>query len=386
MNRIPRVLHLRTVTGQGGGPEKTLLNSPAFLRDRYDMRLAYIRPESDDDYCMPDRARRRGAHLIDIPERGAIDLRTLRRLGAEIRQYEPDLLHAHDYKTNVLGILLKKWFRIPCVTTMHGYVSRSARLNTYYHLDRWAINRMDYVVAVSSDLFEFLNSLRIPPTRYSLIHNGIDTEQVRRALVPSEARKQLGIPSGPVTIGAVGRLAAEKGFDLLISAIGELRRQGNDVQLVIVGDGEQRRGLEQQARQHGCEDIVHLVGHQADVIPFYEAFDIFALSSLREGLPNVVLEAMAMEVPVISTRVGGLVQLIDDQQTGILVDASDVAALTEGVGRLVNDAQLRKSLATSARQDVATRFSFSHRMQKIAGIYDGLLGIAPELPALSETV
>ena len=126
---MKRILHLRTVSGRGGGPEKTLLNSPRFLADAYIVRLAYIRPWNDPEYDMPERARAIGCSLVDIPERGPADPRTLMRLAQEIRQFRPDLLHAHDYKTNCLAACLGRWFGIPAITTLHGYVTRGRRLD-----------------------------------------------------------------------------------------------------------------------------------------------------------------------------------------------------------------------------------------------------------------
>src|SRR5438045_2138598 len=149
------MLHLRTVSGHGGGPEKTLLASPKFLADQYDVRLLYIRPAVDPDYDMPQRASNLGLELIDIPERGPLDPRTWWRAARAVREFQPDLLHAHDYKTNLLSLALGWRFGIPVVTTLHGYVTRGPRLNLYYRLDRHLLRRIDHCIAVSHDLDQF---------------------------------------------------------------------------------------------------------------------------------------------------------------------------------------------------------------------------------------
>jgi glycosyltransferase involved in cell wall biosynthesis len=131
--RPARVLHLRTVCGPGGGPEKTLLNSPRFLQGDYQLRLAYIRPEEDPKYDLPERARCLGVDLLDIPERHGFDARTLRRLAREVQHFQPDILHASDYKTNVLAVLLGRWFGTRVVTTLHGYGFGEGRLAAYYN-------------------------------------------------------------------------------------------------------------------------------------------------------------------------------------------------------------------------------------------------------------
>jgi glycosyltransferase involved in cell wall biosynthesis len=372
--RLVRVLHLRTVSGRGGGPEKTLLNSPRFLEGAYEVKLAYIRPEGDPEYDMVERARKMAVDLVDIPERSGVDPRTVLRLVEEVRKYRPAILHAHDYKTNVLAVLLGRWFGIRTVTTMHGYVSRGGRLETYYRLDRWALRQMDHVIAVSTDLYQMLLDLHVPAAKRSLIHNAIDEQQFTRRFPIAEARKQFGMDPSRLVIGAVGRLAAEKGFDLLIQAVDRLLNAGMDAELVIVGEGDQRARLEALIAQSGRKDRIHLVGHRSDVRDLYEAFDVFALSSLREGLPNVLLEAMALEVPVLATRIAGVPQLIDEEQNGLLIQPGSVDELTGGLERLLRDAELRQRLARAGRETIVSRYSFAVRMRKIQATYDGLLG------------
>jgi glycosyltransferase involved in cell wall biosynthesis len=366
-----RVLHLRTVTGPGGGPEKTLLNSPRFLRGAYDVRLAYIRPEHDPGYDLPARAARMGVDLVDVAERGAVDVRTLWRLAGEVRSFRPHLLHAHDYKTNVLAVVLGSLFGTPAVTTLHGYVTRGGRLEAYYMADRWALRGMRHVIAVSPDLYRLARTWGVPRARLSLVENAIDAEQFRRRLSRADAKKRLGLDPDRPVVGAVGRLSPEKGFDVLIRAAGLLAAEGVRADVYVVGEGADRARLEALAA--GPEANVRLLGHRADVPDWYEAMDVFVLSSLREGLPNVVLEAMAMEVPVLATRVAGVPRLIADERTGLLVEPGDAAALAAALARLLSVDGLRARLASEARRAVETSYSFAARMRKIRAIYDKVL-------------
>jgi glycosyltransferase involved in cell wall biosynthesis len=368
-----RVLHLRTVAGKGGGPEKTLLNSPGFLRGTYDVRLAYIRPEHDPDYDMPERARQLGVDLVDIPERGGADPRTLWRLAREVREYRPDILHPHDYKTNVLALLLARWFRIPVVTTLHGYVTRGGRLEAYYLVDRWALRRMDHVIVVSEDLARVAADFGVPAARCTLIENAIDTEQyARREPVPA-AKRRLGFDPSRLLVGAVGRLAPEKGFDVLIRAVDQLVRQGLDVELAIIGEGGEKAALEGLIAELGRADCIRLLGYRADTPELFQAMDAFALSSLREGLPNVLLEAMALEVPVVATRVAGVPRLIADAENGLLVAPGSVEELSAALGRLLREDGLRRALGQAGRRTVEARYSFAARMQKVRAVYNALV-------------
>lgn len=371
---MPTVLHLRTVTGRGGGPEKTLLTSPRFIGDGYDLRLAYIRPADDPAYDMPQRAAQAGIALIDIPERNGFDPQTWRRLVAEIKQSRPAILHAHDYKTNVLGVMLGRRFGLPVMTTLHGYGLGGGRLNWYYRIERWALRRMDRVVVVSEDLRHYALKQGVHPERCVLIENAIDTGEYVRTIDVEEARARVGVSCRSMLVGGVGRLCAEKAFDRLIRAVHELNRGSAAAELLLIGEGDERSRLENLVRELACEQTVRLLGYRADTMTLYQALDVFVLSSLREASPNVVLEAMAMEVPVIATRIAGVPKLIEDGVNGLLVEPDDVQGLTQALLRLMSDNELRKRLAQAARQTVATKYSFAVRMQKMRSIYDNLLG------------
>ena len=142
----------------------------------------------------------------------------------------------------------------------------------------------------------------------------------------------------------------------------------------IVGEGDAESQLRSLAGQLGIADRVRLLGYSSDPRPLYEAMDVFALSSVREGLPNVVLEAMALEVPVVATRIAGVPKLIRDGETGVLVEPSSVDELTAGLARMLAAPEFRARLAAAGRKTVETRYSFTSRMRAIQAVYDGLLG------------
>jgi glycosyltransferase involved in cell wall biosynthesis len=383
---LPTVLHLRTITGRGGGPEKTLLNSARFLEGAYSLHLAYIRPQGDSDYVMPQRARDLSVPLTDIPERGPADPSTLLRLSRLIRKIQPTILHAHDYKTNVLAVLLGRRHRIPVMTTVHGYVSQSRKLKLYYQIDRWALRRMDHVVVVSDDLYRTVRGWGVPSERLSIVENAIDSEQFVRQMSIADAKRRLGIDPARLVIGAVGRLAAEKAFDQLITATSELLRRGFDVELLIAGDGEQRLTLESLIEKLGCRDRIRLLGYRSDVLDLYQAMDVFALSSLREASPNVVLEAVSAGVPVVATRIAGLPSIVENDENGLLVPPDNSSELANALGTLLSDSAMRERLSAAGRRTIEERFSFKNRMLKIRAIYDRLLGRTANTPALEPAV
>jgi len=372
---LPMVLHVRVVTGAGGGPDKTILNSPRFLGPLgYRCTCAFLRPADDAGF---ERLRRRAAvwqaPIAEIIDRGPWDLDLVARATALARELNVRVWHAHDYKSNLLGLLVRRRWPMALVTTCHGWVERTWRTILYHQVDRLTLRRYDHVIAVSADIEAACRRLGVPPSKLSLIENAIDTEQFARTRMPVEAKPDLDWPRQRHLIGAVGRLSPEKGFDLLVRAIARLVAAGRDVGAIIAGEGAEHHALDALIAELNLSGRVRLAGFQERLAPLYEAMDVYALSSRREGLPNVVLEAMAFQTPVVATRVAGVPNLIEDGVNGLLTPLEDVDALAAAVARILDDRQLSERLARAARQTVVERFSFSRRMAKVAAIYDSVL-------------
>ncbi|HEV3444475.1 MAG TPA: glycosyltransferase, partial [Gemmataceae bacterium] len=216
--------------------------------------------------------------------------------------------------------------------------------------------------------------MRLSPALCSQIDNAIDLEQYRRRRTQATAKEELGWRSDRLVIGSIGRLAPEKRFDLLIRSAAQLLKRGWPIELVICGEGNERQHLEHLITDLGCALSVHLLGHRADPLQLYEAMDIFALASEREGLPNVLLEAAAMEVPIVATQVGGVPRIVRNNINGLLVEARAADAFTSALERVLKDPGLRAHMGQAGRSIVADEFSFAMRMRKIRKIYDRVLG------------
>jgi len=372
----PFVLHTRIVCGSGGGPEKTILNSPRWLTPfGYDALCAYLHPPGDPGFeQLQQKADSLDAPLLGIDDRGPWDLGVVRRLVTLCRERRVTIWHGHDYKSNALGLVVRRFWPMKLVSTVHGWGVEEGRAPLYYKIDRLCLRRYERVICVSESLRETCVRSGVATDRCVVIENAIDTDQYTRRQPALQAKCKLGIPPERLVIGAVGRLSPEKNYAGLIRVLDRVVRQGRDVQLVIVGGGDQQENLEDLVTQLGLIDRVRLLGHRSDTIDLYEAMDVFVLNSLREGLPNVLLEAMALGVPVVATRIGGIPQVVEHDGNGLLIDADSEDQLTAALERLLGDAGLRERLAENARRTIEDRYSFALRMAKVRAIYDGLLG------------
>jgi glycosyltransferase involved in cell wall biosynthesis len=370
------VVDARVIVGAGGGPEKTILNSPRFLGPAgYHNLCVYLRPPRDEAFeRVRARARELDAPLLEVVDRGPFDLSVPWELLDLCRREKADIWHGHDYKTNLLGLLLARFWPMRLVTTLHGWVHHTERTPLYYAIDRVTLPWYELVLCVSPDLHEAALKAGVPAQLCQLVENGIDHLQYARSCPVAEAKARYGTAPGRTVVGAVGRLSPEKGFDLLLRATAELVRRGHDLEAWIIGAGDELRPLQFLATELGLGDRARFWGFRSDTRELYEAMDIYALSSLREGLPNVVLEAMAMEVPVVATRIAGVPRLVQDGENGILITPGSHMELSQAIERLIHTTQLRHQLAVAGRDTIVRRYSFAARMERVRELYDRLLG------------
>ena len=366
------VLHTRVVSGAGGGPDKTILNSPRFLAHQgYPMLCAYLRHPDDGHFKQLEaRAKRWDAPLVTVDDFGPLDWRVTRRISALCADQKPAIWHGHDYKTNLLGLVARRHHPMALVTTVHGWVKRTWKTPLYYAIDRKCLSHYDQVICVSEDLYQSCRAAGVPDHKCWHVPNAIDIEEFSRHMSVRDAKRQLGLDETRLVVGAVGRLSPEKGFDQLIRAVATLVLDGFDLELLLAGEGDAEKELQDLAVELQIDDRVHFLGFRTDTIELYQAMDVFALSSLREGLPNVVLEAMAMEVPVLATRVAGVPNLITDGENGLIVPPNSTRRFIEGLRSLASSPEQRRRLANQGRKTIEENYSFARRMSTIKDIYD----------------
>lgn len=374
-SKYPVVLHARVVTGTGGGPDKTILNSPRFLRDLgYDSVCAYLHPPNDPGFEeLKQRAESLNAELISVPDRGIKDVSVVSRMLKICRERNVSIWHGHDYKSDALGLVLRKFHPMKLVSTVHGWGVTSKKTPLYHAVDRFSLKSYDRVICVSDKLLSECLDAGVPIGKLCEIDNAIDLSSYKSLTEKREARTGFNIdPEKPVVV-TVGRLSKEKAFDVLIQSFADLLATGLAATLLIAGDGPERESLQNQVASDGVADSVRLIGHVADPQDVYAAADVFALSSTSEGLPNSLLEAMACGVPVVATAVGAVPSVVTDESNGLLCPAGDASTLTLALNRLLSNEALRDQFSAAARDTIENRYSFKRRMQKIAAVYDGVL-------------
>jgi glycosyltransferase involved in cell wall biosynthesis len=281
------------------------------------------------------------------------------------------VLHSHRYKENLLAMLLARQCGTSNqVRTLHGHPEPGgAKHKLVYLMDR-VTGRLaaDAVVSVSNDLTRYISTY-IAPDKIAVIPNGIDLEQVQSSLSRKAAKKKLGLAEGVPVIGTVSRLEPVKRLDLFLSAAMNIQLQLKNAVFLVVGDGSQEKSLRSLIRGSNIEGRVHFLGHRDDVCDVMRAMDILLITSDREGLPLAVLEAMALGVPVVARKVGGISEVLEDEISGMLVSSSEPQALSRACVRVLRNETLKDRMIRAARIQVEEKFSATRNADEMLTLY-----------------
>lgn len=378
-----------------GGLARLVVNATEGLNARgFDCRLVTGRiSAAEGDFLAVERRDARAVRVIDELGRNpsaAQDAVAFRRLLALIREFRPHVVHTHAAKAGTLGRIAATIARVPVrVHSFHGHVF-SGYFNPLLSKGVAAFERGlslvsdAIVVPGESQKHEISRVYRVAPERkMRIVPYGIDVDHYRgTAQRRTEARTRLGVPRDARVVAAVGRLAAVKNHDLLLDAFDILAgRPGlDDARLLIVGGGERKDAILERIARSPFRDRIIMSGFVEDLRDAYAAMDVLALTSLNEGMPVAVMEAMAAGVAVVSTRAGGVVDLVEHGRNGMLVDDYAPATFASALERALRDGARRARIAGQARLDIAERHSDAAHLNALERLYRELLQRAGAIP------
>ena len=350
-----------------GSPDQTFAGIPVHRFRYFFRRWENLTHEE----TAPDRMRRSLLYRIMPFFFVAAGMMAIRRLTRR-RQY--DVIHVHwPLPLALFGWAAQRARRVPIVTTFYGVELRLVKqvLKPFKQFLRWAARRSAKVVAISSYT---ANELR------ELVNVPIEVIPYTASLpLPSHSTNPQHAAAGPSTILFVGRLVERKGVSYLIEALGQLKKR--DARLVIVGEGPERPRLEARVRELGLSDRVEFRGRvsDAELRRAYEGADLFVLPSVldsrgdTEGLGVVLLEAMNYGVPVIASRIGGIVDIVVDNETGVLVPPGDATTLAAALQAVLADPAKARRLGEAGRKRLAERFSWQAIVERLEAVYRSVL-------------
>jgi glycosyltransferase involved in cell wall biosynthesis len=364
-----RILLLSTSLGMGGADRQVVYLAKALLACDYDVRLVSMTPLEE----MGRQALAEGLPVTSLDMvRGRADWSAFRRLVKLLRSWQPHLLSSFMYHANLMGRLAGRWAGVPLlVTSIRSERNGSPGQDWLMRLTNW----MDHCQTTNSQ--QVADSLRqrglLSPGKSRVIPNGIDPD----ALTASAAervrlRGELKLEQNEFVWLAIGRLLPQKDYPTLLEAFAPLGR--HPARLLIAGRGPLLAELQQQVDRLGVSSQTVFLGVRQDIASLLAAADGFVLSSAWEGMPNVVMEALAAAKPVVSTRVGGVAELVQDGTTGWLVPARDPKALSQAMHRLMTLSETeRQRMGWAGREHLRAHFGLEAMAHRWMTLYNDLL-------------
>ncbi len=364
------VLDLRD-TYEIGGPGKTIIETYRALdRTRFSMHVGVFATRSEtDDSPFTVAARAAGLPVHFVRGHNQYDPRLVWRIVRLVQRLGVDIIHAHEVKSDVLTAAAARLHRVPIMTTLHGWIGNSRKQRALIALDRRVVRAFDVVVAVSQLMFDRVAADGYRPGQLRLLHNAIVLRNYRRTGTRGYLEATLGRPVARPVLSSIGRLSAEKGHADLLEAVALVTARGHRVSVVLAGDGPARADLEAQARALGLGSCVHFTGYVDRPDRVLEETDLAILPSHTEGLPNAALEALAMEVPLLATRVGGTPEVVTDGRTGRLVEPHAPEAMAAAIADYLTHPAAWTAMADAGRGMVETTFDFQSRTRALEAIY-----------------
>lgn len=350
-----------------GGAERQLLNY-LLAADRSDFRhsLVCMSPPGE----LADIARDSGVPVITMPVRTRYAVATVRRWAAWMRREDVAIVHTHMHHAAMWGRLGGIFGGVPVlVTTEHGKELWKGTIRLT--IDRILSRHTARHIAVSEDCMAIRKRReKVAPGKILVIPNGVSVpDDVSNRPHRDRLRREFGFDDRTFVMGTVGRVVAAKGYEHLLAALRIIRSRNPRVVWLAVGDGDQRGALEALADRLGLADAVVWAGRRGDVENLLEAMDVWVMSSIREGLPVALLEAMAAGVPIVGTTVGGIPDAIRDGRDGLLVPAADPEALAGAVERMMEDPGLAAALGASAHARARDMYGIASIARRIEDIY-----------------
>ncbi len=330
------------------------------------------------DAALVKEAESLGLKVEHLPKARKYDFIFLLRVCRLLRRVKSSIVHTNEtlsaFSVTLCQIFARKdTCHIVSVHSLPDIDYSYGKWKLWFHnqMDHYAWKKASGIIVMTDRLRKHLVSLGIAPEKIYLIYNGVDTQR----FTPFRAAWLRRDSPSPIRIGSAGRLSREKGFDILIQAVGELvhSNPGLDFEVVIMGEGVEKRKLDDLRKKRGVEKLVSLVGFERDIGKALSSLDIFVLPSRMESFPMVLLEAGAIGIPIIASRVGGIPEMIVDGKEGLLVSPESPRELAKAILRLIKDPDKRRSLGEAFHRKVIKTFNLQKMVSETLSFYRSVL-------------
>lgn len=360
--KLPFTLHLCAMKNWGGGEQQLVYLYQALEKQRVPQLIVCRKNSALADHCG-----QQGLQHITYPRIGSIDFKFAWKLATLCKQYPVDIIHTHDAHSQTAALLAKLLFRIKPVIIVSRKVAFALKKSW---ISRYKYNspHVQKIICVSYAVRDVVAKQIKNIEKLVVIHDGIEFSRFLSTNARFDLRHQLGILPHHRLVGTAASLVATKDLFTYIDVAKVLLASGMPLKFLIMGDGPLKAELEAYALQQAVADHIIFMGFQRDIPALLPQLDIFMLTSRQEGMGGVILEAMASQVPVVATRVGGIPEIVIDGETGFLATSGDVEDLAEKMRQILMDAALSQRFVTKANQHIS-QYTVHRMAEKTLSLY-----------------
>jgi N-acetyl-alpha-D-glucosaminyl L-malate synthase BshA len=363
-----RVLHIIKSLGRGGAEMLLPETLSKHDHEKYEFHYIYFLPWKTQ---MVNAIEKNGGTVLCMAAKNNLGIfRKVPSIKKYIQDQHIDIVHCHLPWAGIAGRIAAKWAGVPVIYTEHNNFSK-------YHIATRLMSRLtlplsDVIIPVSADADSALKRFT-PADKIRLVLNGVDTDSFDRNKIQSALREQLNIGVNDKVIVAAAVFRKQKRLDLWLQVAHKLIQQHKNFKFILIGDGPEKETLTTLASTLNIADKIHFTGLQENVRPYFSLADIYLMTSDFEGLPIALLEAMSMSCAPVATAVGGIPEVIINDESGILCEAGDVDGITNAVASLLNDEQKLSRLKRGARKRIEENFSMKNMVKELENIYTEVL-------------
>ena len=354
------------------GPARGLIHLARALPPDVRLHVAVLRGRDAGEVPPLEELSGGALRVHELRERGSFDPSIVATAAAIAWRIGAGVVQSHSYKPHLLAMAVRAAKRIPWVGHHHGWTAENEKVQRYHRIDAWSLPRADRVVAVAESARDVVMREGVRGDRVVVIPNAVDARDLQVDATREAARDALGLSRDAFVAAVVGRLSSEKGQDIALRALAIARRRGAAVTLAFAGDGPDADALRALASELGVTDSAVFLGHQKQVGVVYRSADMLVMPSRSEAMPNALLEAMTLGVPVVATRVGGVPEVAEDGQTGWIVDPESPERLADAIVECVADAAERARRVERARVVAVQRHDPARRAERYLQLYSSL--------------
>jgi glycosyltransferase involved in cell wall biosynthesis len=373
-----KVLHLRSSSGFYG-PERQILQLVKPMRQEgFEIEILVLYRRNGTMpliHPLVERAKRNALKAEQLDDTAKFSPGAILNIAERLRGGHFSLIHTHGYKTDFFGGLAAKLAGVRGVATVHLHTETSCRLRLYKIIDLFALRFFPKVIAVSEHLRQELISRGLSKEKVVTIHAAIDLEAFLGGVPHNDRnlRDILNIGNDQHVISIVGRLTPQKGHGYFLKGAKRILEALPQTRFLVIGDGPLRMELEKLAISSGIDRAVSFLGYQEDIAAFMRVSDVVAMPSVKEGLPVVLLEALALARPVVGTQVGGIPEVIEHGKTGFLVPPKDSEGLAEAIIWALKNPDEAARLGERGRELISREFNVETMARKTAAVYTEVL-------------